>query len=752
MGPMGDISPARCADAGKIGRLQSDKAVLPAVADALCERLLAYNPSASAERLRKAYAFAVHAHAHQSRKTGEPYIMHPVHVAEILLNLHLDEDTIITALLHDTVEDNSDISLDDINREFGDDVAQMVDGVTKLTQAGRRKRSYDAHDRKLDQAENLQKFVLAISKDVRVLFVKLADRLHNMRTLHHVTNTDSQLRKAQETLEIYAPLARRIGVDSVCGELEDLAFQYVNPAAYASVIKRLEEEREARDQAVPEVEKAIRSALGGSGVQAEVTGREKRPYSIWRKLQRRGLDFEDLSDVVAFRVVVPDTAACYRALGIIHQGWRCVPERFKDYISTPKPNSYRSLHTTVMGPDNRRVELQIRSEHMDRVADDGVAAHWKYKDQSYGCDETAGFDALERLRPLVEILNHGADTEEFLENTKLEMFSQQVFTFTPKGRVIPLPVGATPVDFAYTLHTDVGDTCVGAKVNNRPHSLLAELRNGDVVEIIRSTTPAPPPGAEGSVKTGRARSAIRRLVRRSLRDEEARIGRAIAEQALRREGVDPAEVKLDEALGRLKLEDEQALYVALGGKKLTGFKFLEALYPGRDRSDMPSARDVINDSGGTQYVVGDDLTPGVTLHFAPCCSPLPGERIVGLPTKGRGLVVHTIDCDVLAGEEDHIDSWVDLRWSAAIDGAVARTRVAATVQHQAGALAEVTAAMARAKANITGLKLNLRTTDLFDFVIDVEVEDARHFAHVIAAMRACSVVVDVERISAKDGE
>ncbi len=714
---------------------------LDTVADELAERLLAYNPAGSAERIRKAYAYAEQAHDGQFRKTGEPYITHPVHVAEILLDLHLDEDSVITALLHDVVEDNPNISLADIERDFGEQVAKMVDGVTKLTQAGRRGR----RQAKTNQAENLQKFVLAISKDVRVLLIKLADRLHNMRTLHHVPRRESRVRKAEETLEIYAPLARRMGVHRLCGELEDLAFQHMSPSAYASVTKRLGEEREKRGAAVADVSSAVTTALHDAGVPARILGREKRPYSIWRKLKRRGLDFDDLADVYAFRVIVATKEDCYRALGIVHSTWRCVPERFKDYISTPKPNNYQSLHTTVMGPDNHRVELQIRSEDMDRIAEDGVAAHWKYKDQSYGCDEDAGFEALERLRPFVEILSHGADTDEFLEHTKLEMFSDQVFTFTPRGKVIPLPVGATPVDFAYALHTDIGDTCVGAKVNGRARPLRTPLSNGDVVEIVRTTTPGPPPGWEESAVTGKARSAIRRLVRRSQRDEFARVGRAIAEHTFRREGLDLDAVKLDDALERLELDNEHTLFCELGQGNITGADLIEAVYPGQDRSEDHRARDLISDEHGDHYVIGKDLTPGISVHFAPCCSPLPGERIVGVPTTGRGLDVHTIDCDMLAGLEDQSHNWVDLSWSAAVNDVVARARIFATVQHERGALAEIALAVSRSRGNITGLRISRRSSDFFDFIIDVEVEGARHLTHILASMRACSVVVSAER-------
>ncbi len=731
--------------AREVGERAGDAANAPDSAG-LTEQVRVYNPSVSAERIHAAYDFAAAAHSAQIRKSGEPYITHPAQVAEILAELHLDEDSIITALLHDTVEDNDDVTLEQIRDHFGPTVEQLVDGVTKLTIAGKRGRRHAA----INQAENLQKFVLAMSKDVRVLLVKLADRLHNMRTLHHVPKPESRRRKAEETLEIYAPLARRMGVHRVCGELEDLAFQHLSPSAYQSITRRLAEAREIRSAAVGEVSSVLTTALADAQIKASLLGREKRPYSIWRKLQQRALDFDDLADVYAFRIIVENTDDCYRALGLIHQRWRCVPARFKDYISTPKPNNYQSIHTTVMGPDNHRIELQIRSDAMDRIAQDGVAAHWKYKDQSYAYDKDAGFDALERLRPFVEILSHGADTDEFLEHTKLEMFSDQVFTFTPRGKVIPLPVGATPIDFAYALHTDIGDTCVGAKVNGRPRPLRTPLANGDVIEIVRSNMPGPPPGWQDSAVTGKAKSAIRRLVRRSQREEFVRVGRAIAEHAFRRDGIELETVKFDDAMTRLEYGDEDAMFCAIGEGHLTTAELLQAVYPGYVTGEDDAPRELISENKGALYVLGHDLTPGISVHFAPCCSPLPGERIVGAPSTNRGLDVHTIDCEVLASLEDQSDNWVDLAWSPAVNDAVARARILATVRHERGALAEITSAVSRSRGNITGLRILRRNTEFFDFTIDVEVETIRHLSHIIAAMRACPTVVSVERAAVAD--
>ncbi len=747
--------------ASDIQPAQTAKAVDPDLAEAvaagaaspeqLIARIRAYDPDADGAKITSAYLRAARRHKGQTRHSGAPYITHPIAVAEILIGLHLDVDTIVTAILHDTVEDTK-LKLEAVENEFGDNVAGLVDGVTKLTQVSRARGSSK-------QAENLQKFVLAISKDVRVLLVKLADRLHNMQTLEHVPKSEKREAVARETLEIYAPLARRIGVQSICGELEDLSFRWVNPAAYESINRRLAATREERSGAVAEVSQELTRRLQDAGLDTRIYGREKRAYSIWRKLERRGIEFDDLADIYGFRVILQSPDECYRAMGVIHQTWRCVPERFKDFISTPKPNNYRSIHTTIVGPDNRRVELQIRTDVMDRIAEDGVAAHWKYKDKNYGFDaeemRDVGGNPLDRLRPLVEILEHGGDPDEFLENAKLEMFTDQVFTFTPKGEVIALPSGATPLDFAYAVHTDVGDTCVGAKIHGRQRPLRTRLQNGDVVEIIRSGTPAPPPGWEDIAVTGRARSAIRRLIRRSQNDEFARIGRAIAEHAMRREGLDLAHAHLKDTLKRLDFAHEDDLFAELGRGRITGSDFVDAMFPGRKASTAidPSSRDLISDDKARLFVRGRGLTAGVTLHFGSCCSPLPGDRIVGILQPEKGVDVHAIDCEKLGAFESEQERWLDLGWTAeANERSVGVGRVIATVDHTPGALAEIAGAVGRSNGNITGVRIVRRAHDFFDMAFDVEVLDARHLSHIVAAMRACASVVAADRARAGDLE
>lgn len=715
-------------------------------ADDLIARVHRYDPRADADLIRRAYDFSKEMHAPQKRYSGEPYHNHVVGVAMNLADLRMDTATICTGLLHDTVEDTP-ATLEDIRTKFSPEIAALVDGVTKLGQM-------ELSSKKTKQAENLQKLVVAISSDVRVLIVKLADRLHNMRTLYHIPKPEKRERISAETLDIYAPLARRIGINRVCVELEDLAFQHINPAAFESITKRLAELRDRQSKQVGAMSAAILERLAQSGIEARVFGRVKRPYSIWRKLERKGVTFDEIADIYAFRVIVVTPDDCYRALGAIHQTWRSLPERFRDFISTPKRNNYRSLHTTVVGGGNVRVELQIRTEEMEDVAESGVAAHWRYKGHSYGYDpaaaRAAGGDPLERLRPFVEILEQGGDPEEFLEHAKLEMFADQVYCFTPKGELIALPMGATPLDFAYAVHTELGHTCVGAKVNGSDRPLRTRLRNGDVVTILRGTVRQPPPGWEDLVVTGRARAAIRRLIRSSERDEFERIGKIIAEHAFRRDGKTFREDLLGEALQRLELANAGDLYIALGRGRVTGNDLLEAAFPGRkdEREETTSTRELIQDDKARLYVRARGLTQGVSLHFAACCSPMPGDRIVGVLVPDKGVEIHTIDCERLSDfDEGDEDQWIDLGWTPeAEENAVSLGRVHATMHNEPGALAEVAKAVGENRGNIANLKTLKRATDFFEMQFDIEVFDAKHLSNIVSALKMCESVVDAQRI------
>jgi len=720
-------------------------------ADELIERIRKYFPTVDTDYVRRAYDFAEEAHRPQRRQSGEPYFGHVAAVAVILTELRMDVVTVCTGLLHDTVEDTP-ATLADLETHFGAELAGLVDGVTKLGQM-------ELRSKRTKQAENLQKLVVAISSDVRVLIVKLCDRLHNMRTLGAIPRPEKRERIARETLEIYAPLARRIGINRVCVELEDLAFKHINPAAHESITRRLQLLRDQHSQEVAVVSGAITDKLAAADIDARVFGRQKRPYSIWRKLERKGTTFDDIADIYAFRVIVPEPDDCYRALGVIHQAWRSMPERFRDFISVPKPNNYRSLHTTVVGPNSVRIELQIRTEAMEAVAESGVAAHWRYKDSAYRYDpdaaQAAGGDPLERLRPFVEILNQGGDPDEFLEHAKLEMFADQVYCFTPDGDLIALPSGATPLDFAYAVHTELGHTTVAARVNGRERPLRTELHNGDVIQIVKGGVRQPPQGWESLAVTGKARAAIRRLIRESERDEFCRIGKIMADHAFRREGRALVEKDLTEAISRLELKDVDGLYEALGRGRITSTDLLNAVFPGRldDRGEALE-RDLIVDKKARLYVRGRGLTPGVTLHFAECCSPLPGDRIVGLLVPERGIEIHTIDCERLAQfEQGEMDQWLDLDWTDEAGAkAVSMARIKAVMHNEPGALAEIAKTVGENRGNIANVKTYKRAADFFEMEFDIEVIDTRHLANVLAAVRMCSSVVSAERMRAEPGE
>jgi GTP pyrophosphokinase/guanosine-3',5'-bis(diphosphate) 3'-pyrophosphohydrolase len=707
-----------------------------------------YDPSADEALLNKAYVYSVQAHGQQLRHSGDPYYAHPIEVAGIVASLHLDVATICTALLHDVLED-TDATVEDLAREFTPEIAELVDGVTKLGQV---EMSRPNLSRESAQAENFQKFILAVSKDVRVLLVKLCDRLHNMRTLEHHPKQASRERIARETLEIFAPLARRIGVDKICSELEDLSFCHINPAAYESIEKRLGVWRSSQGEAISQVSIALKETLVKAGVQARVYGREKRAYAIWRKLQRQNISFDDVADIYAFRIIVERSETCYQVLGVLHAAFRAMPARFRDFISVPKPNGYQSLHTTIQTSENRRVEIQIRTERMEDVAQRGVAAHWAYKDDSYGYDadraNESGGDPLRRIRPLVEMMEHSGNADEFLDNVKLEMFTDQVFTFTPKGDLIALPRGASPIDFAYAVHTKVGDTCIGAIVNGREVPLRTQLENGDVVKVIRGGAPEPQRGWENIAITGRARQALRRLTRTGEAEEFRNIGETLALHAFKREGKSLDEAVLTDALKRLKISDEYTLFETLGRGELSMSRFIEAVFPGRSESKDEGGvqdLDLIDDESAALYIKGDGLNPGHGLHLAPCCSPIPGDRIIGLQEPGRGIDIHTIDCDELASKEDRIDSWIDLAWRRAANQAASMGRIVATVQHVPGALADVTKIIGESKGNLTNIKTMRRSATFFDMIIDIEVRDNRHLMFIVAALRASAFVVKVNR-------
>ncbi len=712
----------------------------------LIEKIKAYDPSADEDLLNRAYVYAVKMHGSQKRASGDPYFAHPVQVAGILTEYRLDTTAIVTALLHDVIED-TDASKADIARLFGEDVAELVEGVTKLSRL-------ELQAEHVRQAENLRKFILAVSKDVRVLLVKLADRLHNMRTLQYVRPAKRE-RISRETLEVYAPLGRSIGIHRIASELEELAFGYLNPTAKTAIERRLEGLKLEHGRAVSRVSRDIERHLTEGGMSARVFGREKTPYSIWRKLQRKAVGFSALSDIYAFRVITASEDECYRALGIIHRAYSMVPERFKDFISTPKSNNYRSLHTTVIGPAGMRIEMQIRTEQMDRVAEDGVAAHWRYKDESYGYDADAmvsegGRDPLQNLRHLVQVMEFGGDADDWVEHAKLEMFLDQVFVFTPKGALISLPRGAMPLDFAYAVHTEVGDTAMGVKINGEIKPMRTPLSNGDVVEILRGETANVPPDWRSLAITGRARSAIKRHIRTLEKGEFQQLGRTALESALSRLGKELAEVSLRGALETLNLSSDDELFYGIGRGRISPSQAIEAVFPTLKDADRAAvtARTRIEDNRAQRlFVRGGGLTPGISVHFAPCCTPVPGDRIVGILRAGEeGMAIHTIDCRRLVDFSEENTVWHDLQWTPQAEReSLAAARFRATIENAPGVLGQVATLIGEAGGNILNLAMTRRQQDFFDVEIDVEVTDARHATGIMAALRANPSVDQVER-------
>lgn len=714
----------------------------------LVEKLQRYDPKADGELIQKAYDFAAKAHGAQKRASGEPYITHPLEVAESLTQFKLDTASIITAILHDTVEDTA-ATLEDIEEHFGEEIRGLVDGVTKLTKL-------EGKSENSKQAENFRKLLLAMSEDIRVLLVKLADRQHNMQTLKYIKSPEKRQRIARETVDIYASLAERIGMRYLKEELQDLAFAELYPDARDSIIKRLDFLREQGQAQVNETLDTIKKLLDEAGIKSvEINGREKKPYSIWKKMETKNVGFEQLSDIIAFRIIVDTVPDCYHALGVIHAHYHTIPGRFKDFISTPKSNGYQSLHTAVIGPGQQRVEIQIRTQDMHEIAEYGVAAHWSYKQEKDLTDAEKGQHEGRQfrwVRELLEILDTSANAEEFLENTKLEMYQDQVFCFTPKGDIIAMPRGATPVDFAYSIHSAIGDTCVGAKVNGRIVPLRTQLRNGDQVDIITSKTQTPSPSWERFVVTGKARSEIRKFVRTQQRTEYVNLGRAILTKTFKAEGAELTEKLLEPVLKEMERESVEDLYAEVGEGVLGRQQIVEiALKQKESTSGIGSVigrfkplKRKPRDSNAPMPIKG--LIPGMAIHFAKCCHPIPGDRIVGIVTTGKGITIHVMDCETLENYSDAPERWIDVAWDLKEETPhIGRLR--AHISHEPAALATVTQVIARELGNINNLKIAHRSTDFFEVLLDIEVRDTRHLNNIIAGLRAKECVQSVERYS-----
>ena len=662
----------------------------------------------------------------------------------ILTDIKADPATVATALLHDVVED-TDVSVAQIRKLFGEEIATLVDGVTKLSKIELRSEASK-------QAENFRKLVVAMAEDVRVLLVKLADRLHNMRTLHHVSDPEKRRKVALETMEIYAPLAGRIGVQRFRDDLEDLSFMELSPQAYETITTRLDELQRSIEGGVASFAIALRDRLAEAGVKAEIHSREKRPYSIWRKMSTKSVSFDELADIYAFRIIVETLPDCYKALGVIHTTWRMIPTEFDDYISAQKPNNYRSIHTAVIGPPRndggrQRVEIQIRTREMHETAERGVAAHWQYKDKNGdgGTVEIIApgqYDPYETPRRLVEMFQQGEDPEEALRYAKLELFQDQVFCFTPKGRVIALPKDATALDFAYAVHTDVGDTCIGVKVNGVSKPLRSPLRNGDVVLVLRSDKATVPPEWETMAITGRARSAIRRRVKRMKRAEHIELGRAMAENVFQGAQLELSQKAINAALKKLGEKTVDGVFAKVGRGDLSVNDLVEAVYPGASHQ----AEGEIRAAGMAAFrprLAIEGLPPRLTVTMGRCCSPIPGERIVGIREE-QTVVVHAIDCATLEKEGPSLGQWIDLKWREK-DNHIAYAKIVVTVRNEIGVLSEVAGIIARYKVSIANIRLDNKSPDFVELFIDVVVRDIRQLEQMLAGLRASAHVLSAER-------
>jgi RelA/SpoT family (p)ppGpp synthetase len=727
----------------------------------LIERVRRYNPATNEALLNRAYVYAMKAHGEQKRASGDPYFSHPLEVAAILTDLKLDDATIAAALLHDTIEDTP-TTRTEIEQIFGHDIGVLVEGLTKLNKL-------ELVSKEAKQAENLRKLLLAIAEDVRVLLIKLADRLHNMRTLNHLP-AEGRRRMAEETLDIYAPLAGRIGMYELREELEDLSFRELNPEGHKAISERLNALADRHKDLIAKIEQQLVTKLAESGITAIVKGRRKRAYSIWRKMERKSVGFEQLSDIFGFRVIVKTQSECYQALGIVHTTWPVVPGRFKDYISTPKQNDYRSIHTTVIGPGQQRVELQIRTEEMDEIAEYGISGHALYKDDAGSPTEMLARESSSYawLRHTIELLSEGSNPEEFLEHTKLELFQDQVFCFTPKGKLIALPRRASPIDFAYAVHTDVGNHTVGCKINGKLAPLVSELANGDEVEIVTSEAQTTPPAAwESIVRTGKARATIRRATRVAVRNQYAGLGRRIVERLCQRAKREYSDEKLTGALPRLARSSIDDVFAAVGRGEMRPSDVARAMYPDYKEERIAAVPPPKSEGGWfglkkakavkfkVPVVRGDGsaipirgINDDLPIRFAPNGGAVPGDRIVGILTPGEGITIYPIQSPMLKDFEDTPERWLDVRWD--IDERTPQrfpARITVQSMNEPGTLAQITQVIAEHDGNIDNVRMSRQSPDFTSLTIDLEVYDLKHLSSIIARIRAKKVVASAERVT-----
>ena len=707
----------------------------------LINKIREYMSGFDPHQLIKACEFAKKAHIHQIRASGEPYYHHPFEVAMILAEMHLDQESIITALLHDTIEDTS-VTLEDVEKHFGKNIAKLVDGVTKLA-----KIKFQPDN--IREGENFRKLLLAMSEDIRVLIVKLADRLHNMRTIGHLSEHKAY-RISLETMEIYAPLAERIGMQKMKNELQDLGFAKLHPDERKSIIAHLEYLRADGGSMVDKIETHISKTIEDLGIKANVSGREKTPYSIWHKMKQKNVSFAQLSDVIAFRIIVSDLLDCYQVLGIIHHAYHMIPGSFKDYISTPKDNNYSSLHTVVVGPNKRRIEIQIRTDEMQDVNEWGVATHWGYKQ---GLDIASFQVEGKQYRWVRELLNilENSTSEDFIEHTKLEMYEDQVFCFTPKGEIIALPKGATSIDFAYALHSDLGNTCMGSKINGHSVPLKTKLHNGDQVEIVTSKNQTPSITWEKFVITGKAKSEIKKFIRSQQHKEYISLGKEILFKFLSQEGRELSEEELREYLTIFHKKNLSALYSSIGEGIINKEDILRAMQ-GKNKSTLKKIRDKLSffsfkkkSKHLDNSIAIKGIAAGVKIKFATCCHPIPGDQIVGIPSVNEEIIVHTSYCDEIDHLAEAPEELIEVSWNKDNKEGRYIGRLKMSISNAPNALATACLIISKNKCNITNIRMMEKTEDLCELFVDIEVMGVTQIKNITASLRSQDCIHYVER-------
>lgn len=715
----------------------------------LLKKIRDYNPGFDEALVKKAYLYAKDAHGNQKRHSGDPYFSHPVSVAEILTELKLDDASIITALLHDVVED-TDTTLDEIEKDFGEEVAKLVDGVTKLGKLGAM-----SHDEKV--AENFRKLALAMSEDIRVLLVKLADRLHNMRTLFYVPSLDKKTKKARESLEIYAPLAGRIGLAKIKDEMQELVFEILEPEARKNIVEKLAEIREKNKNLLDKISHDLDDLLKREGVECEVSGREKKPYAIWTKMKKQNVGFHNIYDIMAFRIITKNIGECYRALGVINSHHSMIPGTFKDYISTPKENGYQSLHLAILGPFNKKIEIQIRDKNMHEVSELGVAAHWHYKEKFSKTSKGQVTKAEKEnekyrwMRELIALFESSESASEVLKTHKFSMHKDEVFCFTPNGDIFNLPLGATAIDFAYAIHSEVGNTCTSIKVNGVISPLRHRIENGDQVEVITAKNAKPSPNWLQFALTTKARSAIKSFIRSEKFGEYSTLGRAILNKFFASKNLEISDKILEKILPIFNKKSVADLCVRVAEGMITRQDILKAIYPDfkEETKQQKITKNSFEKNKRSDYFLPiDGLVSGMAIHYGGCCNPIPGDRIVGVINTGTGVTIHNQICHILKNLAITPQRVLDVCWKGEDDlgEAMYGSRIRAVVENKSGGLADITSIIAKKKINISSIKTTNRSADVFEVMIDLEVKSLDHLEEVISSLRISSKIVEIERV------